>query len=93
MKTLKIIIEFWREGNLYLARSAELDMVAQGYSLEEARKNLIQVIEIQLEEMKELGTLEEFLLKNGYKSKDEIMESEKEIIGFDKLFVALEHVA
>jgi len=43
--------------------------------------------------MKELGTLDEFLLEAGYKSEDEIVESEKEIIGFDKSFVVLEHVA
>jgi len=93
MKTLKITIEFWSEGNLYLARSPELDMVAQGNSLEEAKKNLLEVIEVQFEEMKELGTLDECLLEAGYKSKDEIVESEKEIIGFDKSFVVLEHVA
>ena len=93
MKTLKITIEFWREGNLYLARSPELDMVAQGDSLEKAKGDLLEVIEIQLEEMKGLGTLDEFLLEAGYKSKDETVESEKEIIGFDKSFVALEDVA
>ena len=39
MKTLKMTIEFWKEGNLYLARSPELDMVAQGDSLEKAKKS------------------------------------------------------
>ena len=56
MKNLKITIEFWQEGNLYVANCPELDMLAQGYSLDEARKNLYEVIEIQFEEMKELGT-------------------------------------
>jgi predicted RNase H-like HicB family nuclease len=94
MKTVKITIEFWREDRLYLARSPELDMVAQGNSLEEAKKNLLEVIEIQFEGMKELGTVDEFLLEAGYnKSKDGIVESEKEIIGFDKSFVVLEHMA
>ena len=93
MKTLKMTIEFWREGNLYLARSPELDMVAQGSSLEEAKMHLLEVIEIQFEEMKELGTLAELLLQAGYKPEDEIAESEKEIIGFDKSFVVLEHAA
>ena len=93
MKTLKMTIEFWREGALYLARSPELDMVAQGSSLEEAKRNLLEVVEIQFEEMKDLGTLDEFLLQAGYKPEDEIAESEKEIIGFDKSFVVLEHAA
>jgi predicted RNase H-like HicB family nuclease len=91
MKSLKITMEFWREGDLYLARSPELDMIAQGASLEEAKRNLVEVIGIQLEEMKELGTLDEFLLEAGYKSEDAVAESEREIIGFDKSFVVLEH--
>ena len=59
MKALKISVEFWKEGELYIARSPELDMVAQGNSLEQARRNLNEVIQIQFEEMKELGTLQE----------------------------------
>ena len=92
MKNLKITLEFWREGNLYIARSPELDMVAQGDSIEEARRNLLEVIEIQFEEMKEMGTLEEFLSEAGYKLEAEMVGSEKEIISFDKSFVSLEHV-
>jgi predicted RNase H-like HicB family nuclease len=62
MKNLKITIEFWQEGNLYIANCPELDMLAQGYSLDEARKNLYEVIEIQFEEMKELGTLNQSII-------------------------------
>ncbi len=90
MKTLKITIEFWKEGNLYIARSPELDMVAQGNSLGEAKANLLEVIGIQFEEMKELGTLDKFLLEAGYSSRGDVIESDKEIISFDKSFVALE---
>ena len=50
MKNLKITIEFWREGELYIANCPELDILAQGYSLDEARKNLHEVIEIHFEE-------------------------------------------
>lgn len=92
MKTLKITIEIWRERKLYIARSPELDIVAQGNSLEEAKKNLIEVIEIQFEEMRELGTLNEFLMENGYVSKNNLMESEKEIFSFDKTFITFEPV-
>ena len=92
MRTLKTTIEFWREGGVYLARSPELDMVAQGDSLEEAKGNRLEVAAIQFDEMKELGTLDEFLLEAGYKFKDETVESEKEIIGFDKSFITLAHV-
>ncbi|MCL0073822.1 type II toxin-antitoxin system HicB family antitoxin [Dehalococcoidia bacterium] len=92
MNALKTTIEFWREGNLYIARSPELDMVAQGNSLEEARQNLLEVIEIQFEEMKELGTLEEFLLEAGYDLEGGVTGSKREIISFDKSFVNLSRV-
>lgn len=87
MTNLKITIEFWKEGNLYVARSPELDMVSQGETLEEAKKNLIEVVEIQLEEMKKLGTLDEFLEDTGYVVKNNVAESVKEILGFDKSLV------
>jgi predicted RNase H-like HicB family nuclease len=92
MNVLKTTIEFWREGNLYIARSPELDMVAQGNSLEEARQNLFEVIRIQFEEMKELGTLEQFLLEADYHLEEGMTGSKMEIIGFDKSFVNLSRV-
>lgn len=93
MKILKITIEFWKEGKFYISHSPELDMVAQGKSLEEAKKNLMEVIEIQFEEMRKLDTLNEFLSEAGYVSRDNLMESEKEIVSFDKTFITLEHAA
>jgi len=61
MAELSITIEIWRKGKWFLARAAELDFVAQGRTAEEARKNLQEVIKIQFEEMREMGTLEEYL--------------------------------
>ena len=90
MKNMKITIEFWQEGNLFIANCPELDMLAQGGSLDEAKKNLFEVIEIQVEEMKELGTLDEFLGEMGFRLQDDIIVSDREIIGFDKSFIRLE---
>ena len=90
MKNLKITIEFWREGNLYIANCPELDMLAQGSSLDEARKNLFEIVEIQFEEMRELSTLDEFLEEIGFSIQDDIIVLDREIIGFDKSFVTLE---
>ena len=92
MKSLKIVIEYWKEGNLFMASSPELDMIGQGYSLEEAKKNLFLTIEIQLEEMEKLGTLQNFLSELGIDplSSDEVFLPAKEFIGIDKDFVSLE---
>ncbi|MFA4932730.1 MAG: hypothetical protein WC625_07490 [Caldisericia bacterium] len=89
---IRITIELWKEGDLYVTRSPELDMVAQGYSAEMAKKNLLEVIGIQFKEMKYLGTLDDFLSQAGYQLEEGEIFSEKEIIGFEKSFVELERV-
>ncbi len=90
---LKITIELFKEGGLYISRCPELDMVAQGYTINEARDNLMGVIEIQFEEMVEMVILETYLAEAGYQLRDGEAQSEKEIIGFEMSFVELESVA
>ena len=46
---------------MYTAYCPELDVVSCGRDVAEARKNLLEVIEIQLEETAKLGTLNAFL--------------------------------
>ena len=46
---------------MYTAYCSELDVVSCGRTIKEAQKNLLEVIEIQLEEITRLGTLETFL--------------------------------
>ena len=54
---LKMTIETWEKGSWYIAKCPELDFVSQGKSPEEAKHNLLEVLEIQFEEMNEMGTL------------------------------------
>lgn len=61
MKNLVVTEEIWKEGNMYTAYCPELDVVSCGTDIEEARKNLLEVIEIHLEEAAKLGTLRAFL--------------------------------
>ena len=68
MKHLVVTEEIWKEGNMYTAYCPELDVVSCGRDIDEARKNLLEVIEIQLEETVKLGTLETFLEDAGYQS-------------------------
>ena len=61
MKNLVVTEEIWKEGNMYTAYCPELDIASCGRDVEEARKNLREVIEIQFEETTKLGTLKAFL--------------------------------
>jgi predicted RNase H-like HicB family nuclease len=56
-------IEVWKRGAWFIARSQELDFVSQGRTADEARANLLEVVQIQFEEMRELGTLDDYLLR------------------------------
>jgi predicted RNase H-like HicB family nuclease len=84
---LKATIELWQKGKWYIAKIPELDFIAQGRTIEEAKKNLNEVITIQLAEMKEMGTLEDYMAECGFVIKGDSIEPENEIIGFEKQIV------
>ncbi|OGW60059.1 MAG: hypothetical protein A2V83_11180 [Nitrospirae bacterium RBG_16_64_22] len=81
---LKHTIEIWREGQWFLARTAELDFIAQGRTLEEAKANLEEVVRIQIREMKEMGTLEEYLSECGFEVRGDQIVPLREVVGFEK---------
>ncbi len=57
---LPITIELWQKGKYFVAKCPELDFISQGKTRDEARKNLLEVLDIQIEEMAAMGTLEEY---------------------------------
>ncbi len=65
---LRATVELWQKGNWFLAKVPELDFIAQGKTMEEAKSNLNEVINIQFREMKEMGTLDEYLTECGFTS-------------------------
>ena len=81
---LTITIELWRKKGWYVAKSPELDFISQGNTPEEAKKNLKEVINIQFQEMEEMGTLEDYLSECGFKAENDIIVPMNEIIGFEK---------
>jgi len=84
---LKGTIQIWEKGKWFVARCPELDFVSQGKSPEEAKRNLLEVIQIQFEEMKALGTLDDYLQECGYSRENETLEPDTEMIGFEKSLI------
>ena len=72
---------------MFTAYSLELDVASCGHTPEEAKKNLREVIEIQLEEAAKLGTLKDFLAEAGYVVEEEVLKTEKKIVGFEELSI------
>jgi len=81
---LKATIELWQKGEWCIAKLPELDFVAQGKTIDEAKANLLEVANIQFAEMREMGTLEDYLAECGYVIKGDTVEAENEIIGFER---------
>lgn len=92
MRTLNfknLTIEIWQSGKWYIAKAPELDFVSQGSTPDEAKKNLLEVIKLQFEEMEEMGTLEEYLFECGFEIKDGEIIPQREIIGLERYPVSV----
>ena len=76
---------------MYTSYCPELDVASCGRTIEEAQKNLIEVILIQLEETAKMGTIKEFLGNAGYEMEIELDELrlDKQLVKFNELAVPL----
>ena len=81
---LNITIEVWQKRSWFVAKCPELDFISQGKTRDDAKKNLLEVIQIQFEEMTKMGTLDEYLSECGYEKKNETFIPEAEMVGFEK---------
>ena len=81
---INITIEVWQKGKWFVSKCPELDFVSQGKTRDNARKNLLEVIQIQIEEMKEMDTLNDYLAECGYERNDDNIVPLLEMIGFEK---------
>jgi len=81
---LPITIEIIKKAKWYLARIPELDFVSQGRTLEEAKRNVLETLNIQLAEMRRMGTLRDYLEECGYDLQKRRVVPHTEIVSFEK---------
>jgi predicted RNase H-like HicB family nuclease len=81
---IRATIELWEKEKWFLAKIPELDFLAQGRTREEAKSNLQEVVKIQFAEMREMGTLEEYLAECGFFFKGDYIEQEKKMVGLEQ---------
>ena len=86
---IKLTEELWKEGNMYVSNCPELDMAACGESVEQAKKNLKEVILINLEEAQKMGTLDKLLQDAGFDETQDVLARRKELVGFTPIEVAI----
>ncbi len=82
--------EIWKEGNMYVSYCPELDISSCGENVQQAQKNLLEAIHINIEETKKMGTFERFLEESGLEPIDDnIFSTRKELVGFKPIQVAV----
>jgi len=86
---LKLTEELWKEGNMYVSYCPELDIASCWETVDQTKKNLIEVILINLEEAQKLGTLDNLLQEAGFDETQEVLTLRKELVGFAAIEVAL----
>ena len=72
-------IEIFKEGDIYVALSPELNVSSFGETIEDAKKSFKEAIEAFIEECQEMGTLEDVLEESGFSKVDDFWKSRKPI--------------
>ena len=81
---LYITIEVWQRENWFVAKCPELDFVSQGDTRSAARNNLLEVIQIQFQEMRDLDTLDDYLAECGFAQGTDAFIAQTEMVGLEK---------
>ena len=88
---IRLTEEIWKEGNMYISYCPELDIASCGEDVQQAKKNLMEAISINIEETKKMGTFEQFLENCGLeKISADILSARKELVGFTPIEVAIQ---
>jgi predicted RNase H-like HicB family nuclease len=76
---ISIRIEIFKEGDVYVALSPELNVSSFGETIEDAKKSTREAIEAFIEECERMGTLEEVLEESGFIKVNDSWESRKPV--------------
>lgn len=76
---LSIRVEIFKEDDLYVALSPELNVSSFGETIAEAKESIKEAIELFLEECQEMGTLNEVLEESGFLKVEDTWQSRKPV--------------
>lgn len=79
MTKISLRIEIFKEGDVYVALSPELNVSSFGDTIEDAKKSAKEAIEAFIDECERMGTLEDVLEESGFSKFDDFWESRKPV--------------
>jgi len=74
---ISVRIEIFKEGDVFVALSPELNVSSFGETIEDARNSLKEAVEAFIEECQKMGTLEEVLEESGFSKINNSWKSRK----------------
>ena len=87
---LKLTEEIWKEGKMYVSYCPELDIASCGEDVQAAKRNLYEVILINIKETQKMNTFQEFLEECGIESLDrDTLYARKELVGFTPIEISI----
>lgn len=74
---ISLRIEIFKEGDVYVALSPELNVSSFGDTIEDAKKSFKEAVEAFIEECRGMGTLEDVLEESGFSKINNSWKSRK----------------
>ncbi len=74
---ISLRVEIFKEGDVYVALSPELNVSSFGDTIEDAKKSFKEAVEAFIEECREMGTLEDVLEESGFSKINNSWKSRK----------------
>jgi predicted RNase H-like HicB family nuclease len=79
MTKISLKIEIFKEDDVYVALSPELNVSSFGDTIEDAKGSVKEAIEAFLDECERMGTLKDVLEESGFSKLDDSWESRKPV--------------
>jgi predicted RNase H-like HicB family nuclease len=79
MTKISLKIEIFKEDDVYVALSPELNVSSFGDTIEDAKGSVKEAIEAFLDECERMGTLKDVLEESGFSKHDDSWESRKPV--------------
>jgi predicted RNase H-like HicB family nuclease len=76
---ISLRLEIFKEGDLYVALSPELNVSSFGETVEDAKRSIKEALEAFIEECEKMGTLEAILEESGFSRINDSWESRKPV--------------
>jgi len=77
---ISVRIEIFKEGDVYVALSPELNISSFGETIDDAKASFKEALEAFIEECQEMGTLEDVLEESGFSKINNSWESRKPLV-------------